>query len=64
VDDLHDEPCDPTACVEPLLAAIPSYRPGRFEQPVVSPAGNWIAFTAWSFDSPEDLILVSSGSVP
>jgi hypothetical protein len=60
VDDLHEEPCDPTACVEPLLAEIPSYRPGRFEQPVVSPDGNWIAFTAWSFDSPEDLILVSS----
>ena len=60
VDGLHTETCDPAACVEPLLAEIPSYHPGRFEQPVVSPAGNWIAFTAWSFDSPEDLLIISS----
>lgn len=57
LDGLHIETCDPAACVEPLLAEIPSYHPGRFGQALVSPAGNWIAFTAWSFDSPEDLLI-------
>lgn len=58
--DLHADPCDPAACVEPVLADVPSYHPGRFEEPVVSPGGGWIAFTAWGFDRPEDLLVISA----
>lgn len=57
--DLHGATCDPAACVEPALADVPSYHPGRFEEPIVSPGGGWIAFTAWGFDRPEDLLVMS-----
>ncbi|MGD2103677.1 MAG: hypothetical protein PVJ55_00995 [Anaerolineae bacterium] len=59
---LHRETCDPAACVEPALADVPSYHPGRFEDPIVSPDGRWIAFTAWPFDRPEDLLVISANS--
>lgn len=57
--DLHHDPCDPVVCVERALADVPSYHPGRFEEPIVSPGGGWIAFTAWGFDRPEDLLVMS-----
>ncbi len=57
--DLHDATCDPATCVEPALADVPSYHPGRFEEPMVSSGGGWIAFTAWGFDRPEDLLVMS-----
>lgn len=57
--DLHGATCDPAACAEPALADVLSYHPGRFEEPIVSPHGGWIAFTAWGFDRPEDLLVMS-----
>jgi hypothetical protein len=60
---LHRETCDPSACVEPVLAHVPSYDPGRFAEPIASPVGGWIAFTAWPFDEPEGLLLVSGDVV-
>lgn len=60
VGDLHAETCDPAVCVEPALADIPSYHPGRFEQPIISSNGAWVVFTAWDFDEPEDLLLISN----
>jgi hypothetical protein len=61
--DLHRETCEPAACVEPALADAPSYHPGRFAEPIVSPGGGWIAFTAWPFDEPEGLLLVSDDGI-
>ena len=61
---LHRETCEPAACVEPALADVPSYHPGRFAEPIVSPGGGWIAFTAWPFDRPEDLLVISANSTP
>jgi len=61
--DLHRETCEPAACVEPALADVPSYHPGRFAEPIVSPGGGWIAFTAWPFDEPEGLLLVSDDGI-
>lgn len=58
--DLRRETCDPAACVEPALADVPSYHPGRFAEPIVSPGGGWVAFSAWGFDRPEDLLILSS----
>ncbi|MFW6115954.1 MAG: hypothetical protein ACOC7Y_02710, partial [Chloroflexota bacterium] len=60
--DLHDDTCDAAACIEPALADVPSYHPGRFAEPIVSPDGDWIAFTAWPFDRPEDLPVISANS--
>jgi len=59
---LHRETCEPAACVEPTLADVPSYHPGRFAEPIVSLGGGWIAFTAWPFDEPENLLVISANS--
>jgi hypothetical protein len=59
LDTLHRRPCNPAACVEPFLAEVPSYHPGRFEDPLLSPDGGWVAFTAWDLEGPEDLLIVS-----
>jgi hypothetical protein len=61
--DLRPETCDPVVCVEPALADVSSYHPGRFAEPIGSPDGGWIAFTAWPFDEPEGLLLVSDDGV-
>jgi ABC-type transport system substrate-binding protein len=57
----------PSGCADlqvPALADVPSYHPGRFAEPIVSPGGGWIAFTAWPFDRPEDLLVISADSTP
>ena len=61
---LHRETCDPKICIEPALADVPSYHAGRFAEPIVSPGGGPIAFTAWPFDRPEDLLVISAKSTP
>ena len=62
--ELRRETCDPVVCVEPALADVPSYHPGRFAEPIVSPDSGWIAFTAWPFDRPEELLVISANSTP
>lgn len=57
--------CNPGVCVTPLLAekeyfAPLHYLPGYFEDPVVSPDGRWIAFTARHVYGPEDLFVMSN----
>jgi len=51
-------------CVSPALAErtyFPPlhYLPGHFEDPVISPDGRWIAFTARHVYGPEDLLIIS-----
>ena len=61
---LSDETCAPGVCVSPALAEkkyFPPlhYLPGHFEDPVISPDGHWIAFTARHVYGPEDLLIIS-----
>ena len=58
------ETCNPAVCVSPALAErtyFPPlrYLPGHFEDPVISPDGRWIAFTARHVYGPEDLLVIS-----
>jgi len=58
------ETCNPAVCVSPALAErtyFPPlhYLPGHFEDPVISPDGRWIAFTARHVYGPEDLLIIS-----
>lgn len=58
------ETCKPGECVSPALAEkkyFPPlhYLPGHFEDPVVSPDGRWVAFTARHVYGPEDLLIIS-----
>jgi len=61
--------CDtrsPAVCVAPALAErayFPPlhYLPGHFEDPIVSPDGRWVAFTARHVYGPEDLLVISKG---
>jgi hypothetical protein len=58
------ETCKPGICVTPALAekeffAPLYYLPGHFEDPVVSPDGRWVAFTARHVYGPEDLLVIS-----
>ena len=61
---LSDETCAPGVCVSPALAEkkyFPPlhYLPGHFEDPIISPDGRWIAFTARHVYGPEDLLIIS-----
>ena len=67
------ETCKPGVCVTPALAekeffAPLYYLPGHFEDPVVSPDGHWVAFTARHVYGPEDLLIISregnAGMIP
>ncbi len=42
------------------LAAVHDHRPGRYASALISPDGEWIAFTVQHIYGPEDLILVAS----
>jgi hypothetical protein len=67
---LSDETCAPGVCISPLLVEkkyFPPlhYLPGHFKDPVVSPDGRWVAFTARHtrhIYGPEDLLVISRGS--
>jgi len=61
---LSHETCSPGVCVSPALAEkkyFPPlhYLPGHFGDPVVSPDGRWVAFTARHVYGPEDLLIIS-----
>jgi hypothetical protein len=54
------EPCNPRKCVRPHLAYTPSgYYPGVYPEPLVSPDGRWVAFTAEHIFGPEDLLVIA-----
>jgi len=58
------ETCNPAVCVSPALAErtyFPPlhYLPGHFKDPVVSPDGRWVAFTARHVYGPENLLVIS-----
>jgi len=60
---LSYETCNPAVCVSPALAGrkyFPPlhYLPGHFEDPIVSPDGGWVAFTARHVYGPEDLLII------
>ena len=64
LDALSDETCAPGLCVSPALAErtyFPPlyYLPGHFGDPLVSPDGRWVAFTARHVYGPEDLLIIS-----
>jgi len=64
LDALSDETCVPGVCVSPALAEKKDfpplhYLPGHFEDPIISPDGRWIAFTARHVYGPEDLLIIS-----
>lgn len=59
------ETCAPAVCVSPMLAGggyFPPlhYLPGHFKDPVISPDGRWVAFTARHVYGPEDLLVISN----
>ena len=69
LDALSDKTCAPSVCVSPALAertCFPPlhYLPGHFEDPVISPDGRWVAFTACHIYGPEDLLVISKGEDP
>ncbi len=44
----------------PRMAAVHDYRPGRYAKALVSPNGQWIAFTVQHIYGPEDLLIAAS----
>lgn len=58
VGELQAGTCECEICVDTALREVPSYHPGRFDQSLVSPDGEWVAFTAWAFDRPKDLLIL------
>jgi hypothetical protein len=63
LDTLTHETCIPSVCVRPALdegeSFEPGYRPGRYEDALISPDGRWVAFTAEHIYGPEDLLVTS-----
>ncbi len=57
------ERCDPETCVSPNLIdkqLFPwGYLPGEYPDPLISPDGRWVAFTAEHVYGPEDLLVIS-----
>ena len=55
--------CDPETCVSPNLTdkqLFPwGYLPGEYPDPIISPDGRWVAFTAEHPYGPEDLLVIS-----
>jgi len=69
LDALSDKTCAPSVCVSPALAErtyFPPlyYLPGHFGDPLVSPDGRWVAFTARHVYGPEDLLVISKREDP
>ena len=69
LDALSDKTCAPSVCVSPALAErtyFPPlyYLPGHFGDPLVSPDGCWVAFTARHVYGPEDLLVISKREDP
>ncbi|MDW7991467.1 MAG: hypothetical protein RMK65_04865 [Anaerolineae bacterium] len=60
---LHRRACDPSRCVTPGLAtpkgfSAPGYFSGHFGEPLLSPSGHRVAFTARHIYGPEDLLVL------
>jgi hypothetical protein len=60
---LHHQTCDPNRCVQPGLALAPGFPPpgyfaGYFGDPLLSPDGRRVAFTARHVYGPEDLLVI------
>lgn len=60
---LHRQTCDPNRCVQPGLAPAPGFPPpgyftGHFRDPLISPDGRRVAFTARHVYGPEDLLVM------
>ncbi len=60
---LHRQTCDPNRCVQPGLALAPGFPPpgyfaGHFGDPLLSPDGRRVAFTARHVYGPEDLLVL------
>ncbi len=55
------ETCDPFRCVRPYLSYTPQgYYAGAYPEPLLSPDGRWVAFTAKHVFGPEDLLVIAS----
>ncbi len=60
---LYRQTCDPSRCVQPVLALAPGFPPpgyfaGHFGDPLLSPDGRRVAFTARHVYGPEDLLVM------
>lgn len=60
---LRRRSCSPATCITPYLQSRygrdgPSYFPGHFQEPLPSPDGQWVAFTARHLYGPEDLVMI------